>query len=934
MDRSPARDVTGFTPARAVPQGAVPPDLAEALDHHGDGLGDYCRLWVGDAPAAVVAETIRSALVLARDRQAPPDNAGTPGGRYGRARLYAITRACCLIRLTRPAHGAASIAGAPPRRREADADEPVLAGLQALDRRQREVLELAFRHDLERSEIAAATGLGEERAGSLLAEAQDVYEAWVNAVLLGRASRARCAEGAELAAAWADNPGRGARTRLRVHVIGCATCSAPVGLTVDAGALLRRIPIAPLTDEQRALILDLDAAPALTGIEWGADGFPVQPDRERPPAVPPLRAPVLSAGLEANRTTDFWDDAPDVPIDDTDPTTPIPAAVRTAVAKALPPGARPSGPDDSGPAAAGPGASGPGGPGAGPATDALPAAGTAAGGPPAAFGGAFRAGDRACPGGSARRGGSNPWARLDGEGDLPGAADPDAPVPHEDGSGESDAGLPGDALPAAGRPPAGSGAGGRPGGSARPGGSSPWARLDDGGDLPGAADPDAPLPHGGDSREPGARPSGRAFPAGGRPRGGANPWARFDHDRGLPGEDDGSTGLGGRAGSGGGDSGDDPYARVGTFQVRRPGLDGRFRDDVADDLDDLDEGVRERRPRPPVKALAITAGVVLTGGLLWTVFGPAGRAGILDVANELPAGAAAEVSPTPLPSPSGSARSGAAPSVSAPSVSAPDALPSGPTGTAGPGGGPEARAGAAPADAADGTPTPGGSPYGRANPRPTATPGAGAPTGVEGSNPGGAGGGATPGTTRPSEADATKGPGASVAPKPGAATPIPGAPRPGTPGAAPSGGAKRSPSARPTAPSRRPSPAPTRTRPAAPPVRLVATAGAGGDRRSEIILLRAVNGTVTWQAGISTPLLQLSSSRGITRPQERDGFQIRLTPLDTIAAKGGAAVDHLFRNCGRTRSATLRIAWRGVNHAGVRNQGVIPLRVTFNRPCP
>lgn len=942
MERSHAREAAGSTPAAAAPS-AVPPDLAEAVARYGDGLGDYCRMWLGDVPDAAVAETVRAALLLARDRDPAPGGAAH-GGRYGRARLYALARVCCLNGLTRPARGAAAIAGAPPRGRAADAAEPALAGLQALDRRQREVLELAFRHGLEAAEIAAVTGLGEERVEALLTEAQDTYEAWVNTVLLARASRAACPEGAGLAAAWEARPGRSARTRLRVHVTGCATCSAPARLTVDAGALLRRIPVTPLTGAQRALVLDPAASPP-TGVRWRADGFPVQPDPERP-ATPadPLHAPTLSAALAANRTTGFWDEDSEAPADDLDVTKPI------RILRQAPAGA---GPSAGGGRPAVPPAFGSGGPAAPPdgwrGDDPVPRYGDGLAGGDGGAGDTVEVARPPGPGVARRR---NPWARLadgpSGGGDTgePGessASDagsderrgPSGASRRESLSSGSDDGpsggyggetveVPRSPLSAPGEGRGASGAAGRRG---------PWSGIDDGptddGDDPGdtgeRARPSPPVSgelrrrnpsswggdglSGGDDAGKAGDPSlARAGSGGRRGASGAprreSPWSRFYDDQpGLGGP----LRLGGRA-TPVGDVGvtDDPGSRVGTFQ-RRSGPDDRFGSGLGAPFDagGPDRSTRRRRPG---KALVIGGGLVVTGGLLWAVFGMPGRTGVLGVANETPVGAA----PPATPAPSASARASGDPAATGGgSGRTPDAA---------------ATSGGAPGD--------GGASRGGGTPKPTAT--AGARTGGGASGSGGAGRGATPGATRSPGGESGRDTGARARPG-GTATPAP--PKGGVPGtgsttapaARPSHSPKPTPTARRTAPARSPSPAPTRS--AASPARLVVTVGERG-RGSRTLLLRAVNGTVAWQAGLSTPLLQLSARQGITPNGLRSRLQVRLTPLDTIAARGSGAVDELLRTCGRAQTATLRITWRGVNAAGVRKEGVTPLRIRFTRPCP
>ncbi|GGL49926.1 hypothetical protein [Planomonospora parontospora] len=289
-----------------------PPLTPEHLcDRYGAALLDYTSLWLNDADRAT--ETVRTTLTLAHHNA---HRLTAPG--HLRAWLYALAR----HQAAHPDDGHAFSTGplpavpghvTPPPAEPAT--EPSITGarlaydaLSALDRRDRELLELHLRHRLEAGELAALFGQDPAAITTTLTTAADLVEAWASAIRQAGRQHPTCPGAAALARDWITAPSRGTRTKIRSHVGRCPTCAKAANLTVDATALLQHLPIAPLTPRARARILQPAAPtdPAPAPIPWTATGFPHQIDQLEPEPAGPAD-PALE-GFRANIGTDFWAD--------------------------------------------------------------------------------------------------------------------------------------------------------------------------------------------------------------------------------------------------------------------------------------------------------------------------------------------------------------------------------------------------------------------------------------------------------------------------------------------------------------------------------------------------------------------------------------------------------------------------------------------------
>ncbi|MEV7214201.1 hypothetical protein AB0O31_14035 [Kitasatospora cineracea] len=201
-----------------------PLDPSPALRAYGacvDGLFTYCLsvLCEHEAAGAAVLEV--------------RDLARRHGGRIDdpallRAWLYALARHRCLARLDGTADEGGPVPGGPPgreRRRElASLAWPEAAGT---DPEQREALELAVRHRLDGTEVAAVLGLSTEAAAALLdAAGAEVGRTRTALLVLGVGSCPELAQlggvGAESWRGWVLGPAL--RRELVTHLVECPTC--------------------------------------------------------------------------------------------------------------------------------------------------------------------------------------------------------------------------------------------------------------------------------------------------------------------------------------------------------------------------------------------------------------------------------------------------------------------------------------------------------------------------------------------------------------------------------------------------------------------------------------------------------------------------------------------------------------------------------------
>ncbi|WP_170321712.1 hypothetical protein [Acrocarpospora pleiomorpha] len=245
------------------------PAAEDLISDHGRSLYDYCSLWLGDKLATINA--VRNTFALAVVHQDL-----YPGHEHLRSWLYAIARVHCMAQ---PHYGGFTTAPFPPIGATPHGDDTELTAnaMGALGRREREVLELIHRHGLSVPAVGLVLGVPTDEAARLALGAQDLVESFVTCVRLAQTGRSVCGVGEPIALDWLDSPRRELRSRLKTHVLTCATCARAANLTVSVPALLARLPIAELDDLARSRIA-APARPESVEIRWSQHDYPLQPD--------------------------------------------------------------------------------------------------------------------------------------------------------------------------------------------------------------------------------------------------------------------------------------------------------------------------------------------------------------------------------------------------------------------------------------------------------------------------------------------------------------------------------------------------------------------------------------------------------------------------------------------------------------------------------
>jgi RNA polymerase sigma factor (sigma-70 family) len=225
-----------------------PSGLAAAYDQYGDRLYGYCWSLLKDRESA--ADALHDTFLVASQRIDQLRDAE----RF-RAWLYAIARNECMrqLRLRRRSvalEEASEVSDesvdldAGPRELEMRAlVRDAAAGLSPKDR---EVLELAIRHDLDPGELAATLQVSQSHARALLSRVREQLERALGAVLVARDRRNDCPELAAILAGWEGQMTVLLRKRANRHMETCSICSESRRRLVSAPSLLSMLSPLPL----------------------------------------------------------------------------------------------------------------------------------------------------------------------------------------------------------------------------------------------------------------------------------------------------------------------------------------------------------------------------------------------------------------------------------------------------------------------------------------------------------------------------------------------------------------------------------------------------------------------------------------------------------------------------------------------------------------
>lgn len=151
-----------------------------------------------------------------------------------------------------------------------------------LNEREREVLDLHMRHELEGEELADALGVSVQNAYKLVQRVRDRVERSLGSLLIARHGRRECAELDTLLGSWDGVFNPLWRKRISRHIDDCSTCTRRRAGLMDPGGLAGAFPLQPAPEAAKTALQAalLDATrPAHEIRRWRRDGFPAAPRR-------------------------------------------------------------------------------------------------------------------------------------------------------------------------------------------------------------------------------------------------------------------------------------------------------------------------------------------------------------------------------------------------------------------------------------------------------------------------------------------------------------------------------------------------------------------------------------------------------------------------------------------------------------------------------
>ena len=221
--------------------------FAGIYDRYADRLHDYCLGIVGDRDAADCVQEAFCVAVTDLPSLREPDKL--------RPWLYAIARnqAFRTLRDRRREMTSDDLPDIPSQAagpetlvRRNELTDLIATAEGGLSDRDREVLDLAYRHGLSGAELAQALGVGDDAAKKMVQRLRATVERSVGALLIARQARSgynRCPELAALVADWDGEFTILVRKRVSRHVDSCANCDEARGRLVSPLSLLGAAPL-------------------------------------------------------------------------------------------------------------------------------------------------------------------------------------------------------------------------------------------------------------------------------------------------------------------------------------------------------------------------------------------------------------------------------------------------------------------------------------------------------------------------------------------------------------------------------------------------------------------------------------------------------------------------------------------------------------------
>ncbi len=276
--------------------------FAAIYDRYADRLNDFVVRMVRDSDAAAdcVHEAFCTAATgLSKLRQ--PEKL--------RPWLYAVSRSQALRHIQRrkfeqPADdeyldGASGEAGPDALAEQDDLAQLIREACGGLSERDREVIELSYRHGLDGPELGKALGVSPATANTLTHRAREMVGRSLGALLVARQTRqdpARCPDLAAVLDGWDGTMTVLMRKRIARHIESCPECESERCRRVSPAALLGAAPFIPAPKELRdATLADIQLVCLTTDLADGADAAPAGADTV--PAEERRRRPVLPISL-------------------------------------------------------------------------------------------------------------------------------------------------------------------------------------------------------------------------------------------------------------------------------------------------------------------------------------------------------------------------------------------------------------------------------------------------------------------------------------------------------------------------------------------------------------------------------------------------------------------------------------------------------------
>ena len=140
-----------------------------------------------------------------------------------------------------------------------------LAGLKP---REREVIELSFRHDLNDNDLAVTLGVSQSRAHDLASRARRRLEEALGALHIALTGREACPVLGELLADWDGQLTEQTRDLVVWHIGECQACAHHGWGAMRPATFLRLVPLAPLPQELREQVLSLCTSAAEDAVAY------------------------------------------------------------------------------------------------------------------------------------------------------------------------------------------------------------------------------------------------------------------------------------------------------------------------------------------------------------------------------------------------------------------------------------------------------------------------------------------------------------------------------------------------------------------------------------------------------------------------------------------------------------------------------------------